>query len=152
MCFLKKKITLLYNWQNSLVNLSLSGYLCAEAALILLKIQILILFINCPIGKGCKIHRLHLCRGLTPQWVSWYDAKQSVGKVLVMLELWGMQSTTSSPFLPGPLCYGMVAPNRALSQGQIAVNCIFMLNWIAWIRTVWLNWLALNRNVFDYYI
>ena len=24
-----------------------------------------------------------------------------------------------------------------------------MLNWIVWIRTVWLNWIACNRNVFD---
>ena len=24
-----------------------------------------------------------------------------------------------------------------------------MLNWIVWIRTVWLNWIAWNRNVFD---
>ena len=23
-----------------------------------------------------------------------------------------------------------------------------MLNWIVWIRTVWLNWLAWKRNVF----
>ena len=23
-----------------------------------------------------------------------------------------------------------------------------MLNWIVWIRTVWLNWIAWNRNVF----
>ena len=24
-----------------------------------------------------------------------------------------------------------------------------MLNWIVWIRTVWLNWVAWNRNSFD---
>ena len=24
-----------------------------------------------------------------------------------------------------------------------------MLNWIVWIRAVWLNWIAWNRNVFD---
>ena len=26
---------------------------------------------------------------------------------------------------------------------------IFMLNWIVGIRTVWINWMACNRNVFD---
>ena len=26
-----------------------------------------------------------------------------------------------------------------------------MLNWIVWIRTVWLNWIVWNRNVFDNY-
>ena len=30
-----------------------------------------------------------------------------------------MWSTPSMPSLPGPLCLGMVAPNRALSMGQI---------------------------------
>ena len=28
--------------------------------------------ITCPVGWGCRIHRLHLCRGIRlPQWVSW---------------------------------------------------------------------------------
>ena len=40
-----------------------------------------------------------------------------------MLELWGMQSTVSLPSLPGPLCLGRVTPDRALSKGQIKVNC-----------------------------
>ena len=26
---------------------------------------------------------------------------------------------------------------------------ILILNWIGWIRTIWLNWIAWNRNVFD---
>ena len=32
-----------------------------------------------------------------------YDTKQSDGEALVMLELWGIQSTHSWPSLPGPL-------------------------------------------------
>ena len=30
-------------------------------------------YANCPVGWGCKIHRLHLCRGVrpSPQRVSW---------------------------------------------------------------------------------
>ena len=73
-----------------------------------------------------------------------------------MLKLWGMWSTPSLSSLPG-----------LLSMGQIELNCVLMLNWIAWnrtvfdietvlmlnqivlIRTVWLNWIAWNRNVFD---
>ena len=43
-----------------------------------------------------------------------YDTKQSDGEVPVMLELWGMQSTPSLPSLPGPLCPGVVAPDRVL--------------------------------------
>ena len=72
-----------------------------------------------PVGWGCKIHRLHLCRGikLHPNECSAYDTKQSNGEDPVMLELWGMQSTPSLPLLPGPLWPGMIAPNRALSIG-----------------------------------
>ena len=35
-----------------------------------------------------------------------------------MLEVWGMQSTSSLPLLPGPLWPGEVAPDRVLSMGQ----------------------------------
>ena len=45
-----------------------------------------------------------------------------------MLELWGMQSTPSLPFLPGPLCPRVVAPDRVLSMGQIELNYVLMLN------------------------
>ena len=46
-----------------------------------------------------------------------YDIKRSDGDVPVMLGLWGMQSTPSLTLLPGPLCPGMVAPDRDLSMG-----------------------------------
>ena len=36
-----------------------------------------------------------------------------------MLELWGMQGTSSLPFLQGSLYPGVVAPDRALFMGQI---------------------------------
>ena len=42
----------------------------------------------------------------------------SNGEALVMLELWGMQSTSLSS-LPGPLYLGVVAPDRVLSMSQI---------------------------------
>ena len=38
--------------------------------------------------------------------------------------------------LPGPLWPGEVAPNRVLSMGEIEVNWVLMLNWIAWNKTV----------------
>ena len=67
-----------------------------------------------------------LQRGKTShQWVSWYDTKQSDGKVPVMLELWGIQGTPSLPSLPGLLWPGVVAPNRVLSMGQIKLNCTY---------------------------
>ena len=65
-----------------------------------------------------------------------YDTKLSDGEVLVMLGLWGIQSTPSLPLLSGPLWPGMVAPDRALSMGWIEL----------WI--VWLNWIVWNGNVF----
>ena len=41
-----------------------------------------------------------------------------------MLELWGMQSTSSLPSLPDPLRAGVVAPDRVLYMGQIELNCL----------------------------
>ena len=46
-----------------------------------------------------------------------YDSKQSDGEVPLMLDLWGMLSSTSLPLLPGPLW--LVAPDWILSMGQI---------------------------------
>ena len=45
-----------------------------------------------------------------------------------MLKFWGMWSTLSLPLLPGPLWPGVVALDKALSMGQIELNCILMLN------------------------
>ena len=44
--------------------------------------------------RGCRIHRLHLCRGVTPSPITTnecpvYDTKQSDGEIPVLLELWG---------------------------------------------------------------
>ena len=91
----------------------------------------------CPVGWGCRIHRLLLCRGISllhpTNECPRYDTKQSDGEVPVMLVLWGMQST---PFI-------VIAPKSTLawssntwSMGQIELNCIIMINWIAWNRTV----------------
>ena len=44
-----------------------------------------------------------------------------------MLELWGMRSITLLPSLLGPLWPRVVAPDRALSMGQIKGNCIVKL-------------------------
>ena len=71
-----------------------------------------LLSLNCPVGLGCRIHRLHLsneCPG--------YDTKQSDGEVTAMLELWEMRSIPSLPLIPGLLRLGMGAPDRALSMG-----------------------------------
>ena len=50
--------------------------------------------------------------------------------------LWVMRNTPLLPSLPGSLWLGVVAPDRVLSMGQIVLNCVLMLNWIVWNRTV----------------
>ena len=74
---------------------------------------------HCPVSWGCRIHWLHLCRGVRPPHneCPGYDTKQSDGEVPAGLELWGMRGTPSLPSLPGPLWPGVVAPDRALSMG-----------------------------------
>ena len=48
-----------------------------------------------------------------------YDTKLSDDEVLVMRELWGMQSIPSMLLLPGPLKPGLVSPDKVLVMGQI---------------------------------
>ena len=57
---------------------------------------------DCPVGWGSRIHRLP-----PPNECPDYDTWQSDSEVPVMLELWGMWSTTSLPLFPGPLWPGM---------------------------------------------
>ena len=47
-----------------------------------------------------------------------------------------MQSTSSLLSLRGSLWPGVVALDRALSMGRIELNCVLILNSIAWNRTV----------------
>ena len=49
---------------------------------------------------------------------------------------WPSEADFLLPSLPGPLCHGVVAPDRVLSMGRTELNCVLMLNWIAWNRTV----------------
>ena len=66
-----------------------------------------------------------------------YDTKQSDGEALITMELWGMQSTSSLPLLPGSLWPGVVAPDVILRMGQIeqtkCANKWLMLNWDCYI-------------------
>ena len=90
------------------------------------------------VGWSYRIRRLYLCRGVRPHRneCSVYDIKQSDGEVPVMLELWGMRSTSSLPSLPGPHWTRVVALDFILSMGQIEINCELMLKLITWNRTV----------------
>ena len=83
------------------------------------------------VGWCGSIHQIHLCRGVRPTHpheCPGYDTKQSDGEDLVMLELWGMQSTPSLPFLSGHLWSGAVALDKVLYVGQIEQNYILMIN------------------------
>ena len=115
--------------------------LCLSAYFVVyfLKSKLILFF---PVGWGNRMHRLHLCRGVKPPMsVLVHDTKKSDGEVPVELELWGMQSSSSLPSLLGPLWAGVVTHDRVLSMGQIELNCVLMLNWIAWNGTVlMLNW------------
>ena len=87
----------------------------------------------------CRIHRLDLYRGVRPATneCPGYDTKQSDGEVPVMLELWGMRSTSSLRSLSGSFWGGVIAPDRILSMGQIELNSVLMLSWIVWNGTFW---------------
>ena len=103
--------------------------------------HVLLFYLNCLVGWGCRIHQLLLCRVVTPHphECPAYDTKQSDGEVPVMLELWGIRTTPLLPLWPG-----VVAPDKGPIYELDKTNGIFKLNWI-----IWLNWIALDRNVFD---
>ena len=69
---------------------------------------------------GCRIRRLHLCRGVRhlPQRIPRYDIKQSDG-IAPVLELWRMWSAPSLLLFPGPISPEVIAPDRVLSIDQI---------------------------------
>ena len=58
--------------------------------------------------------------------------------ILNNLELWGMWSIPLLLSLQGPLWPGAVASDRDLFMSQIELNCVLMLNWIVWNRTVYM--------------
>ena len=69
--------------------------------------------ILCPVGWGCRIHRLLLCRGVRHPSTSVLDI--ILNNLMVRFKLWGMLSTPSLPSLPGPLWPGVVAPDVCIS-------------------------------------
>ena len=91
-----------------------------------------------PVGWGCRIHQLHLCRWVRPPPYKFpgYETKQSDGEAPLMVELWGLRSNPSVQSLPSPLWPGVVASDRVRSIGQVELNCVLTLNWIVWKRTV----------------
>ena len=87
--------------------------------------------VTCPVGLGCRIHRLLLCRVVRLPLMSVLDLTQN-NLAPVKLELLGMRSTPLLPSLPGPLWPGVEASDRVLSMSQIELNCVLMLKWIVW--------------------
>ena len=68
----------------------------------------------------CVFWPNRLCKErILPQRVFWYDTKQSGGESQVLLQVWGMRSTSLLPSLPDPLWPGMLVSDRALSMDQI---------------------------------
>ncbi len=105
------------------------------------------------------IQTVLICRGVRspPNECPGYDTKQSDGEIAVMLQLTGIRSTPSLPSLPAPLKPEMIALDRVLSMDQVELNCVLMLNWTVWNRTIFdiktvftLNWIVWNRTVLSF--
>ena len=65
-----------------------------------------------------SLHQYILQLGKTLNEFSGYNIKQSNREAPVMLDLWGMQSSSLLPLLSGPLCPGLVSLDRVLFIGQ----------------------------------
>ena len=124
-CTKKVRIGLKKSWKQHQTKQQLNGHLTPISQTI-------------PVGWSCWIPpTASLQTGKNPHnGYPRYDTKQSYGEVPSMLELWGTRSTPSLPSLPGQLWPRVVVPDGVLSMGQIELNCVLMINWIVWIRTV----------------
>ena len=64
----------------------------------------------------------------SPNELSGFDPKQSIGVAPVIVELMGMRRNPLLPSLPGPLRPRVVAPDRVPFMSQKELNCVLMLN------------------------
>ena len=110
-----KKIKLIRFWKLVLTQYCLSFFRMCEECFFINHYE----HLTCPVGWGGRKHLLHLCRGVRPppNECPGYDIKQSDGEVPVMLELWGIRSTSSLPSVPGPVWPGVAVLDRVLSMG-----------------------------------
>ena len=93
--------------------------------------------------------QLYLCRKIRLSHVSWiWHQKHLLLRLIIMLELWGMQNTSLLLSLPGLLSPRSVTPDKLLSMGQIELNCVLRLKWIVWKGTVYMHKVK-TANVVD---
>ena len=85
--------------------------------------QIYLYSLDCSVGWRCRIHQLHLCRGVrSPDPMS--VLHMTLNNLMVRFQwCWGFGECRAPLYC---LC----------SQVHLG------LEWIVWIRTVWLNWIA----------
>ena len=86
---------------------------------------------HCPVGWGCRIHRLHLCRGVRPPLTSVLD--MTLNNLMVRFQQCWALGNAEYPFIA-------IAPRSTLAQsgstwwgpfyGLNRTNSILMLKWI----------------------
>ena len=60
----------------------------------------------------------------------------TLNNLIVISSNAGALGNAEYPFIAITPRLEVEAPDRALSIGRIELNCVFMLNWIVWNRTV----------------
>ena len=102
-------------------------------------------------GWSCRIHWLHLCREVRlPQRMSrichytmWWWGSSNAGALENEEYPFITIALKSTLFRSGITCSGPIyGSNKKL-------NCVLMLNWIAWNRTVWkFNWVETKNYTY----
>ena len=88
-------------------------------------IYIYLLFSSCPVSWGCRIHRLHFCRGGKAPSTSVLD--MTLNNLMVRFQWYWSFGECGAPLH----ChrsqvhsgFRLVAPDRVLSMGQIELKC-----------------------------
>ena len=74
---------------------------------------------SCPVGWGCRMHGLHLCRGVRPSQQVFWILHCTIWWGCSSLDALKMSGTISFSLFPGPLRPGVVVPVRVPCMGYI---------------------------------
>ena len=135
-----------YVWQMSVVPPS-SKCLTIFCLMLLAEREDSSRYFLCTVYWGCRIHRLHLRRGVRPPPPTSVQ-DMILNNLMVRFQWWWCFRECGTPHFIAIALRStrrrVVAPDSPV-YGLNRTKLILMLNWIVWIRTVGLNWIVWKK-------
>ena len=98
--------------------------------------------------------QIELNNVLMQNWIVWNRTVLDIETVLFI----AIKMDLALDNLQELICHKTQTNNRIVFTFKLCTNsklnclkwnCFCLLNWNVWIKTVWLNWIAWNSNIFD---